>query len=628
MTDTRNDVAPNLEFRFEPALDGLRTLAVAAVVVYHEAPYLAGRGGFIGVDIFFALSGFLITSLLLSERARNHKIDLKRFWTRRARRLLPALGVAISLLALLALRSPFFRAGAIRDDTIWSVLYFQNWRNAFPGRFGSLSVLAHTWSLSVEEQWYFVWPLVLAAALRWTRIRPQRLAFACGVCAIASSLWMAHLYTASDTSRAYYGTDTRAQALLIGATFALATFHRRKGSQPILNPHLEVAAWIGLAYIAAMVTFARQADWFTFHGGFFLVGISTGFIVLAAMDSDGPMRRMLSLRVLALVGPWTYGIYLFHPLVASFLTTIPAVHGTWTAFIVVIIISCTLAYSSYRWIEMPIRNATNLSKSAVFRTGLALSFAAALGVVLSATPRKPVTLVNDAVIARLLHRSDTARYPSNKILVLGEWRTASLSFNLQNSWQDDNISGAAFGLLGCGISDGDILFRDGALPPAPGCNTWPDAFRQAVAAYKPNVIALMVGEDEIFARLVGNHAAFVGGREWRTAISEHVARIQAMANGAGANLVIVTNECVPQAAPLAVLRPYTSDPSLYQRAGQTLRAEAHRRGLAAHDFTPTLCPGNKPVRDATGNFQFDGPNGFTRQGASLFWKWFAPRMQK
>ena len=214
--------------RHQPALDGLRGVAVVAVLLYHGGVSAAG-GGFLGVDVFFALSGFLITSLLLAERASTGRIDLKAFWGRRARRLLPALLVVLVFVAVYA--AVFARPGEldrIRQDGLSTLLYLANWRMIFGGQsyfesFEAPSPLRHTWSLGIEEQWYLVWPLVVALVLAWWRGAGRRaLGVMCAVLAAASAVAMAVLASgADDPSRAYYGTDARAQGLLLGALLAV-----------------------------------------------------------------------------------------------------------------------------------------------------------------------------------------------------------------------------------------------------------------------------------------------------------------------------------------------------------------------------------------------------------------------
>ncbi len=214
-------IVPALGYR--PGLDGLRAFAVVAVILYHGDVSWA-RGGFLGVDVFFVLSGFLITSLLLTEHGATGRVDLGRFWSRRARRLLPALfGVLLGVALYAATWGHPTELGRIRGDGIASLLYVSNWRFVLDGSsyfslFQAPSPLAHTWSLAIEEQWYLLWPLVLLGLLRVLKVRLNLVALTCGALAAGSAVLMAALFhSGADPSRAYYGTDTRAQALLIGA---------------------------------------------------------------------------------------------------------------------------------------------------------------------------------------------------------------------------------------------------------------------------------------------------------------------------------------------------------------------------------------------------------------------------
>ena len=221
----------------QPALDGLRGAAVAGVLLFH-AGHL--RGGYLGVDAFFVLSGFLITSLLLAEGARTGTVALGAFWARRARRLLPAL---LAVLAFVAVYSLVVASAAerttIRGDGLATLGYFANWRAIFSGTdywalFGSPSPLEHTWSLAIEEQFYLVWPLLLVAITA----APRRVLALAGGLAIASFVWMQVLYDPASPSRVYFGTDTRLASILIGAALAawVALTGTRGARSPASNP--------------------------------------------------------------------------------------------------------------------------------------------------------------------------------------------------------------------------------------------------------------------------------------------------------------------------------------------------------------------------------------------------------
>jgi peptidoglycan/LPS O-acetylase OafA/YrhL len=217
--------APRLPY--QPALDGLRAVAVLAVMLYHGQVAWV-RGGWLGVDLFFVLSGYLITSLLLAEWATSGGIDLKGFWSRRARRLLPALFTTLAAVAAYgAFLAPPDTLARLRWDGLATLGYVANWRllashQSYFEQFADPSPLRHMWSLGIEEQYYLLWPLLLLGALRLARGRPRPLLWGTLVAALASALAMAALYRpGGDPSRVYYGTDTRAHTLLVGCLLAL-----------------------------------------------------------------------------------------------------------------------------------------------------------------------------------------------------------------------------------------------------------------------------------------------------------------------------------------------------------------------------------------------------------------------
>ena len=223
---------PKLGYR--PALDGLRAVAVLAVMVEHSGVRRPGGtglllpGGFLGVDVFFVISGFLITSLLLIEHDGTGRVDLRRFWLRRARRLLPAACVTIAATCVAAAVVGLAIDGeALRGDALAALAYVANWRfivtdQSYFAAFGVPSPFRHLWSLSLEEQWYLVFPPLLVGLLALVRRRTGALLVVLATAAAASAVWMAVCHTpGQDPSRAYYGTDTRAQTLLVGALLAV-----------------------------------------------------------------------------------------------------------------------------------------------------------------------------------------------------------------------------------------------------------------------------------------------------------------------------------------------------------------------------------------------------------------------
>ena len=245
--------------QYVPALDGVRGIAVAAVLLFHGG-YLAG--GFLGVDLFFVLSGFLITSLLLADGSGAGRIRLAHFWARRARRLFPALGATLLGVALYAMlfASPEERAD-IRADAWATMLYVPNWRAVFAERdywalFRTPSPLQHTWSLGIEEQFYLVWPLALAGVLAVCgRRTPRAVCVGSLALAAASVAAMWTLYDPRNPSRVYFGTDTRAAAILLGG--ALAAWQASTGPTRS-RAAIELAGVVGVAVLAACVVDARR----------------------------------------------------------------------------------------------------------------------------------------------------------------------------------------------------------------------------------------------------------------------------------------------------------------------------------------------------------------------------------
>ncbi|MEV6844627.1 acyltransferase [Actinoplanes sp. NPDC051411] len=274
-------------FGYSRALDGIRALAVASVVLFHAGvPGLAG--GFLGVDTFFVLSGFLITSLLLTERQTRGRIDLKRFWTRRARRLMPAL-LAVLLATVVVGRFVLDgdALGLLRTDAYAALGYVANWRMIFRGTgyvaaTATASPLQHTWSLGIEEQFYLLWPLLITAVTAVLAFRRARAALVVSCCAGAglSQLLCAHFFRPESIGRAYYGTDTRAQALLIGAALAVALTPAggvRAGRRPPPAGRAGLAV-LGLSGAAGTLWLwhvaSDQASWL-YRGGLTVAALAT-----------------------------------------------------------------------------------------------------------------------------------------------------------------------------------------------------------------------------------------------------------------------------------------------------------------------------------------------------------------
>jgi peptidoglycan/LPS O-acetylase OafA/YrhL len=310
--------------RYMPGLDGLRAVAVLAVIAFHLG-FGWAPGGLLGVGIFFTLSGYLITDILLAQLNAG-RIHLAHFWLARARRLLPAL--FLMLFVVVAWVTVFGPAQPqqFRDAALASALYVSNWQLIFGdvsyfARFAPPGPLNHLWSLAIEEQFYILWPFMLVVGARLVReaplpsgVRPRLAVLTLGL-AVASAILMAALYHPSlDPSRVYYGTDTRACELLFGAALAMVWPSRRLSRRiaPGARNLLDGLGLAGLAAIALMIWSTSQYSSFLYRGGFVLLSVATVLVVAALAHPACRLGPILGWRPLRWVGVRSYGIYLWH----------------------------------------------------------------------------------------------------------------------------------------------------------------------------------------------------------------------------------------------------------------------------------------------------------------------------
>lgn len=335
--------------RYNAALDGLRALSVTAVVLYHAG---ALSGGWVGVEVFFVISGYLITGLLVAEHDRSGRIDLVAFWRRRARRLLPGIVMlaAVAAAYVWAYRDtrPSTTAGR---DLAGLLTYTSNWVSiggtGYWGQFAAPSVLRHAWSLAIEEQYYLVFPVIAAFLLRRRWFAPGL-----AVLAVVALVWQASASRWFGVDRLYLGTDTRAFGLLAGGVLALVL-----GRRPVGPP--AVAGLVGaaaLAGLAAMAVRFGDATTGSFAGWFQVLVAASALAIAGVHDVEHPnvLARLLGARPLALVGRWSYGIYLFHwPLLLVLEPHGPS--DRWLLGLVAMAVTVPVAGASYQFVEHPIR---------------------------------------------------------------------------------------------------------------------------------------------------------------------------------------------------------------------------------------------------------------------------------
>ncbi len=372
-----------------PGLDGMRALAVMAVMVYHANPsWLAG--GFLGVEVFFVISGYLITLLLIGEHERSGCVDLGGFWARRARRLLPAL---FTVLFGVTVYTALFRRealGQLRGDVLAALAYVSNWYQIWVGQgytaAGDFAPLRHLWSLAVEEQFYLLWPLVMIALLRLGRRRAPEVSVTLLVVALALTGVVGTLYhegpigscattpdaywhvagrCISKTDFLYLSTPTRLTGLLFGGAFAMVWRpaavmrgpFRRRGAT------LDAVAVAGFAGLAALcwyvhVVTPEGADPWLFRGGFLATGVATLAIIAAVSHQRSATGVLLGSAVLVWIGRRSYGLYLYHWVIFQGIRRVAGNTLSIGQFAAAAVASVVVAELSYRLIEMPVRRRT------------------------------------------------------------------------------------------------------------------------------------------------------------------------------------------------------------------------------------------------------------------------------
>jgi peptidoglycan/LPS O-acetylase OafA/YrhL len=342
-------------------LDGLRAIAVMAVLLYHgELSWIPG--GFLGVEIFFVISGYLITALLLAEHRDTGRIDLKGFWIRRARRLLPALFLLLVVTVAVAVVFLPDEVASLRGDVVAAFAYVSNWGFIFAEKsyfeaVGRPSLVQHLWSLAVEEQFYLVWPLLFAGGMRF--LGRRRLPVAVLAVALASATLMWVLYTpGSDPSRVYYGTDTRASGIFLGCLLAFVWAPWRL--KPLVS---QGARWlldgVGVVALLLLLQVILVTDEFSdslYRGGFLRVDLITLVVIAVVAHPAARLGTLLGMGPLRWVGLRSYGIYLWHWPV--YMLTRPDVDvplSGWPLLALRLALTFGLAELSYRYVEQPIR---------------------------------------------------------------------------------------------------------------------------------------------------------------------------------------------------------------------------------------------------------------------------------
>ena len=633
---------------YEPALDGLRGIAVLAVVLYHGGVTWAS-GGYLGVDAFFVLSGYLITTLLLAEWRDTGTIALVSFWARRARRLLPAVFVLlVGIAAYSALVATPDVLDQLRGDGISTLFYVMNWRliassQSYFDQFFA-SPLRHMWSLAIEEQYYLVWPLITLAVLRWRR-SAKVLLQVCLVLAALSAAVMFVLYDPDvDPSRLYYGTDTRAQSLLLGSGLAAAiasglAFRTFASRRAVVNAALVLVLLLAWAWTGMAPFGLPPSSGLLYRGGFLLLASSVCLVILACTQvGDNPIRRALSFEPLRRLGLISYGVYLFHWPIYAWLnaerTGLPA--GSVRLLAVQLGVTLLVSLTSYVLIEKPIREGSlrRVLPDSFQAWLLPLSLVAVLALILATTAGARATIPSPATYDPALRpppslSAGVAPEDQRKVLLVGDSVAYTAGVGFEGEVTEAN--GLAFwnqSTLFCELVPGAHRENGEVKAASDACIDWESDWRTSVELWDPSVSVLQIGAWEIFDREIDGEWVEFGTPEYDQVLVPVLQRAVDALSSQGAPVVVLTTPRFERDD--GVTTEWTqNDTQRTDHFNQLLRdlAADNPDTVRVIDAGNFVCPANECPDQIDGvTMRPDGLH-YGDEGAKVLARWLAPQLR-
>jgi peptidoglycan/LPS O-acetylase OafA/YrhL len=607
------------------ALDGLRAVALCIIMGYH---FGVGHfaGGFFSLDIFYVLSGYLITGLLLGEWARSARIRLGAFWLRRARRLLPALAVMVVVVTLVVRFT--FPAGLypdLRMADLSALFYFSNWwQIATAGNYfvatGAVSPLTHTWSLAVEEQFYLVWPLVVLAVLHLGKRFDRGIELLAGVSVvgtIASAAEMAYRYhPGMNTTRLYFGTDTHAQSILVGSALAcvLTLVQRHRGNEG-MAPTAATARWrvvltaVGLAGLAGTLALTATqvgTSSFAYRGGFLCSALSAAALITGAVCvAGGPLATSLSLRPLVWMGTVSYGAYLWHYPVFIELDSARTGLGGVSLLVLRVATTFSLAALSYYLVERPVMEGVfwrSVRAAAPAIACLATTVAVVVaGTVVPASASVAVRTTDTIPIGerQALDAADAFTTDPVRFLLVGDSLAVTMGLGLvRGSVAHFGVQVINKGVLGCDLDDVDAVSSGQVDVPVSSCRRWRTLWAGEIDEYHPDVVGLLAGRWDITDHLVDGRLVSIDQPAWNRHLEAEMDQVVAVLSARGARVVLFTMPYIdpPDEQPDGALYP-ENEPSRVDEYNRILDRVASR-----HPGEVTVVDLNG-ILDPSGHFQ-------------------------
>ena len=604
---------------YRPGLDGLRAFAVLAVVLFH-AGWSRAHGGFLGVDVFFTLSGYLITTLLLSEFHESKTIRLSQFWIRRARRLMPAQSVmAVVVVTIAWLTTPPGYFGRLASDALSAIFYIGNWH--LIGQSASYfatgappSLFTHAWSLAIEEQFYLVWPLVALFVLRRNATRRPLGYIAIGG-ALTSFVLTQILFGAASSNRLYYGTDTHAIGIFAGAALAVWLWERampRVHDSPWQAPSsiTNLAGYTGAFVLATTMLLARGSSDWVFRWGFLVVAVATCMVITPLVSAQtNSLQRFLSWSPLVYLGRLSYGIYLWHYPIIALVTHRTTGLANGSLFGVRLLLTLVLAATSYHVVERPLRQLAMPRRTTWRVLAAGLVIVCAIAVVGSFAQRVPnyPTPPQVAVV-------DPVR-----ALMLGDSVMLTLDHNTAAWRSRHDVTSSSATVLGCGIGPsfrpivhGHRIFGN-AKCHLQGDGSWPleTIWETTIRSQRPDVVVVGAGRWETHDHLIGHDIHSINDPWFTHQMTRGLTDIWRSSHAVGAHLVVLTTSCV-NSGETASGHPWPEDASQRQLAYNDFikRFASRHNDASVLDIATWVCRnGRFSLFDPSGRYMIRNADG-------------------